>query len=79
MRDYLLFLALGIYECETPHSFSSGCAITMALSGSAENAVQVMRHISWFGKSSAEYYSRMHTMIDSGVVASKRLQRKSRL
>lgn len=63
--------ALGIYEGETPNSFRSGCAITMALSGSAENAVQVLRHIGWFGKSSAEYYSRMHTMIDSGVVASK--------
>lgn len=62
---------LGIYEGETPHSFRAGCAITMALSGSAENVDQVMRHIGWFGKSSAEYYSRMHTMIDSGVVATK--------
>lgn len=43
----------------------------MALSGSAENVDQVMRHIGWFGMSSAEYYSRMHTMINSGVVATK--------
>ncbi|XP_061174865.1 uncharacterized protein LOC133184007 [Saccostrea echinata] len=55
--DRLLYYlsTLGIYEGETPHSFRSGCAITMALSGSADNADQVMRHIGWFGKSSAEY------------------------
>lgn len=61
---------LGIYEGETPHSFRAGCAITMALSGSAENEDQAMRHIGWFGRSSAEY-SITHTMIDSGVVATK--------
>uniref|UniRef100_A0A8W8J8F9 Putative nuclease HARBI1 n=1 Tax=Magallana gigas TaxID=29159 RepID=A0A8W8J8F9_MAGGI len=37
-----------IYEGETPHSFRVGCAITMALSGSAENVDQVMRHIGCF-------------------------------
>jgi hypothetical protein len=69
---------LGIYEGEAPHSFRSGCAITMALSGSAENANQVMRHIGWFSKSSAEYYSRMHMMVDSGVVVSKLAESVSR-
>ena len=52
----------------TPYSFRSTCAIKMVLSGSAENADKVMRHIGWFGKSSD---SRMHTVVDSGVVASK--------
>jgi len=67
LRYYLL--CLGVYEGETPHSFRSGCAITMALSGSVETADQMMRHIGWFGKNSAEYYSSVHTLVDSGVVA----------
>lgn len=57
LRYYLI--TLGIYERETPHSFRSGCAITMTLSGSVEMLDQVMNHVGWFGKSSAEYYCRM--------------------
>jgi len=69
LRYYLT--SLGLYEGETPHSFRSGCTITMALSGSAENVDQAMRHVGWFGKTSAEYYGRMHTLVDAAVVASK--------
>ena len=69
LRYYLS--TLGIYEGETPHSFRSGCAITMALSGSVDNVDQVMNHVGWFNKSSAEYYTRMHSLVDAGIVASK--------
>ena len=69
LRYYLS--CLGCYEGETPHSFRSGCAITMALSNSADSADQAMNHIGWFGKASAEYYSRVHTLVDASVVASK--------
>ena len=69
LRYYLS--TLGIYEGETPHSFRSGCAITMALSGSVDNVDQVMNHVGWFNKSSAEYYTKMHSLVDAGIVASK--------
>lgn len=69
LRYYLS--TLGLYEGETPHSFRSGCAITMALTGSADNVDQMMHHIGWFGRESAEYYSRKHTLVDSSTVASK--------
>lgn len=62
---------LGLYEGETPHSFRSGCAVTIALSDAASNVDQAMEHVGWFGKSSAEYYSRMHSLVDAGVVAEK--------
>lgn len=67
---YFLSTNIGIYEGETPHSFRSECAITMTLSGSVERVDQGMNHVGWFGKSSAEYYCRMSTLADSGVVAS---------
>lgn len=60
----------GIYEGETPHSFRSTCAVKMALSDSAGSVDQAMNHIGWFGKASAEYYSRVNTLVDAGVVAS---------
>jgi hypothetical protein len=69
LRYYLS--TLGIYEGETPQSFRSGCAITVTLSGSVEKLDQVMDHVGWFWKPSAEYYCRMLTLIDSGVVALK--------
>jgi hypothetical protein len=43
----------------------------MTLSGSVEKVDQVMAHVGLFGKSSAKYYCRMSTLVDSGVVASK--------
>lgn len=69
LRYYLI--TLGIDDGETPHSFRSGCAITMTSSVSVEKVDKVMNHVGWFGKSSAEYYCRMSTLVDSGVVASK--------
>lgn len=69
LRYYLI--TLGIDDGETPHSFRSGCAITMTSSVSVEKVDKVMNHVEWFGKSSAEYYCRMSTLVDSGVVASK--------
>lgn len=70
-RLHLYLSTLGIYEGETPHSFRSGCAVTMALSGSVESTGEMMRHIGWFNEKSAEYYSRVHTLSDSSLVASK--------
>lgn len=43
----------------------------MTLSESVEKVDKVKNHVGWFGKSSAEYYCRMSTLVDSGVVASK--------
>lgn len=43
----------------------------MTLSGSVERVDQVMNHVGWFGKYSAEYYCRISTLVGSGVVASK--------
>lgn len=42
----------------------------MALSNSADSVDQAMQHIGWFGKASADYYSRVNTLVDAGVVAS---------
>ena len=67
LRYYLT--TLGLYDGETPHSFRAGCAVTMALSNSADNVDQAMEHIGWFGKASAEYYSRINTLVDSSIVA----------
>lgn len=61
---------LGIYEGETPHSLRAGCAIFMALSGSANNITDMMEHIGWFSEKSAEYYSRLPILHNSGCVAS---------
>lgn len=69
LRYYLS--VIGLYEGETPHSFRAGCAITMALSNAANSVDQVMQHIGWFSKESAEYYSRKHLLVDSGLLASK--------
>lgn len=41
----------------------------MTLSGLVEKVVQVKNHVGWFGKSSAEYYCRMSTLVDSGVMS----------
>lgn len=59
LRYYLSTLV--IYEGETPNSFRSGSAITMALSESVEMIDQVMNHVGCFGKSYSEYYCRMST------------------
>ncbi|VDI37386.1 Hypothetical predicted protein [Mytilus galloprovincialis] len=67
LRYYLSLL--GIYKGETPHSFRSGCAITMALSGAAENEDQEMKHSGWFGRAGAEYYRRIHTLVVAESVA----------
>lgn len=69
LRHYLTLL--GMYDGETPHSFRAGCAITIALTDSAENVESVMNHIGWFSQESANYYSRKNSLLDSDIVASK--------
>lgn len=70
-RLRLYLVTLGIYEGETPHSFRAGCAVTLFLSGAAENVGQMMSHVGWFGEEAAKYYSRMPTLLESGYVAKK--------
>lgn len=66
LRSYLL--CLGIYEGETPHSFRSGCAITIALSNSNNSrTTDVMGHVGWFTEQSADYYSRSKIFNDAQV------------
>lgn len=66
LKTYLS--ALGIDDGETPHSMRAGWAVTLALSGSVETK-DLMNHIGWFGKKSADYYSRSARLADSGTAA----------
>ena len=47
----------GIVDVETAHSFRSGCAITLALSGSA--LADVMSHVGWERSHTASYYMQL--------------------
>ncbi|CAG2195475.1 unnamed protein product [Mytilus edulis] len=68
-KGRVLDKAVNYSVMRNPHSFRSGCAVTMALSGAAGNVDQAMKHIGWFGRTSAEYYSRIHTLVDAGSIA----------
>lgn len=69
LRYYLV--TLGLYDGETPHSFRSGCAVTLALSGSVREHEQMMGHMGWFTRESSEYYARLNKITDSAVVANR--------
>ena len=47
----------GIDEGETPHSFRSGCAITLALFGAT--LADVMDHVGWERSHTASYYMQL--------------------
>ena len=51
----------GIDEGETAHSFRSGCAITLALSGSA--LADVMSHVGWERSHTASYYMQLEKVL----------------
>lgn len=51
----------GIDEGETAHSFRSGCAITLALSGSA--LTDVMSHVGWERSHTASYYMQLEKVL----------------
>ena len=48
-------------EGETAHSFRSGCAITLALSGSA--LADVMSHVGWERSHTASYYMQLEKVL----------------
>lgn len=50
-----------ISEGETAHSFRSGCAITLALSGSA--LADVMSHVGWERSQTATYYTQLEKVL----------------
>ncbi|CAG2239785.1 unnamed protein product [Mytilus edulis] len=65
-KGRVLDKAVNYSVMRNPYSFRSGCAVTMALSGQLKMVDQAMKHIGWFGRTSAEYYSRIHTLVDAG-------------
>ncbi|ESO88966.1 hypothetical protein LOTGIDRAFT_154035 [Lottia gigantea] len=69
--DQVKFGNVGLDQGEAPHSFRSGCDITMALSGSVNNPEQMIRHIGWFTENSARYYSMINALADSTIIATK--------
>lgn len=50
----------GIDEGDTAHSFRSGCAITLALSGSS--LADVISHVGWERSHTATYYMQLEIM-----------------
>ncbi|XP_050416950.2 uncharacterized protein LOC126830595 [Patella vulgata] len=52
-RLRLYLSTLGIYQSETPHSFRSGCALTLALSDPDDDSRKIMDHCDWFTEGSA--------------------------
>ena len=53
-----------IYEGETLHSFRSGSAITLALSGS--KLADIMSHVGWTNKETALYYMKLAEVLRVG-------------
>jgi integrase len=51
----------GMHEGETAHSFRAGCAITLALSGSA--LADVMGHVGWERAHTARYYMQLEKVL----------------
>ena len=52
---------------ETLHSFRSGCALTLAFSGSA--LADLMTHVGWSSPATAEYYLKLANVIKVGAPA----------
>jgi integrase len=71
MRLKLYLQALNIDDGETPHSFRSGCAIAMVLSGSAETSQEVMQHVGWFTKESMDHYIRSARLQDTATLGTR--------
>ena len=56
-----------IYEGETLHSFRSGSAITLALSGS--KLADIMSHVGWTNKETALYYMKLAEVLRVGSLS----------
>ena len=52
---------------ETLHSFRSGCALTLAFSGSA--LADLVTHVGWSSPTTAEYYLKLANVIKAGAPA----------
>ena len=52
---------------QTLHSFRSGCALTLAFSGSA--LADVMTRVGWSSPATAEYYLKLVNVIKAGAPA----------
>jgi len=62
------YLDLGkIDEGETLHSFRSGCALTLAFSGSS--LADVMTHVGWQSSATASYYMKLADVLRAGAPA----------
>ena len=59
LKTYLS--AAGLDEGETAHSFRSGCAVTLALSGSA--LADIMGHVGWERAHTARYYMQLEQVL----------------
>ena len=66
LKHYLV--TLGIFNEETPHSFRSGCAITMGLANPRMSKEGIKNHVGWFSDRSERYYTRSSVLHDSRVV-----------
>ena len=67
LKHYLV--TLGIFNGETPHSFRSGCAITMGLANPRMSKEGIRNHVGWCSDRSERYYTRSSVLHDSRVVA----------
>lgn len=56
-----------IDEGETLHSFRSGCALTLAFSGSS--LADIMSHVGWRNSTSASYYMKLVDVLRAGAPA----------
>ena len=65
LRKYLR--DANIYGGETLHSFRSGCALTLAFSGSP--LADVMSHVGWSNSKTALYYLKLADVIRAGAPA----------
>lgn len=59
----------GIHEGETAHSFRSGSAITLALTGA--NLADIMTHVGWGREHTAHYYMQLAKVIQFDSVSSR--------
>ena len=57
----------GIDEGETLHSFRSGCALTLAFSGSP--LADIMSHVGWQSSATASYYLKLADVLRAGAPA----------
>jgi integrase len=60
---------LGISEGETAHSFRSGCAISLALTGS--HLADIIEHVGWEREHTANYYMQLAKVLRNDRVSAQ--------